>query len=433
MQPSFRPASVLDLLLHRDNPRHVSKNNQEEVIEYLLASEEVYNLARHIGARGINPLEVVAVFPDDDGNLVVAEGNRRICAAQLLTDPEKAPEFARARFRAFAAKSVDVSQVNVAEFPDYATAQPWLQVLHDGEQDGIGRRRWKPEQKARATTNRSTDALAVALLDYAEQQGIISSEMRADVPVSTATRYLANPKVREAMALASSATSDKVVITTSTQEFSKIVQYFIDDLRSRKLHSRSVTKDWLAYADEINAAFGANRAGPATPTEVRTPAAAGGAPRKSARLTRAKIVTPETKFIAKSAGLIDSLNSLGSLKLSGLYHSLTSIRLDEHPALLTTGAWVFVENLTALHGRNPNTDFVSYLNSRLSGLGVSKDQGKDCKLSLEYISQHGNAQKHSATFTVVDARNLHNHFEVLSDLFAGLASECAATKLSKKP
>ncbi|MGK6317942.1 hypothetical protein [Sphingomonas sp. DT-204] len=88
MQPTFRPAAVLDLLLNRDNPRHVSKENQEQVIEYLLADEEVYNLARHMSQNGINPLEVVAVFPDEDGNLIVAEGNRRICAAQLLTDPQ---------------------------------------------------------------------------------------------------------------------------------------------------------------------------------------------------------------------------------------------------------------------------------------------------------------------------------------------------------
>jgi hypothetical protein len=120
MQPTFRPAAVLDLLLNRDNPRHVHKENQGNVIEYLLADEEVYNLARHMSQHGINPLEVVAVFPDDDGNLIVGEGNRRICAAQLLTDPQKAPESARQRFKALAAKSRDVSPINIAEFSDYA-------------------------------------------------------------------------------------------------------------------------------------------------------------------------------------------------------------------------------------------------------------------------------------------------------------------------
>lgn len=193
MEPEFGRERVLDLLLYRDNPRHVHKQNQSEVIAYLLQGEEVYNLARHMSVRGINPLEVIAVFPDDDGNLVVAEGNRRVCAAQLLTDPEKAPESAKARFRKLAKKSRDVSEINVAHFTDFETAQPWLEVLHDGEQEGVGRKRWKPEQKARATSKKSTDALAVALLDYAQKEGIVSEASRKEIRVSTVTRYLANP------------------------------------------------------------------------------------------------------------------------------------------------------------------------------------------------------------------------------------------------
>ncbi len=441
MQPTFRPAAVLDLLLNRENPRHVPKENQEQIIEYLLADEEVYNLARHMSQNGINPLEVVAVFPDDDGNLIVAEGNRRVCAAQLLTDPQKAPESARARFKAFAAKSQDVSQINIAEFPDYATARPWLQVLHDGEQDGVGRRRWKPEQKTRATTNKSTDALAVALMDYAEQQGIISSDMRKAVQVSTATRYLANPAVRKAMGLTSVATSDKIEFIGDAERFAKILTDFFDGIQSKKLHSRSVTADWVRYASELVSAFGApigaakpvGTPAPATAPATATATATTTAPspgtrsRKAPRPTRAKIVTPEVRFIAKSAALIGVLNKLDSFKLSSLYNSLTSIRLDEHPALLTTGGWVFVETLTALHGRT-TTDFVSYVTGNLGSWGISKDQGKDCKLSLEYISQNGNAQKHSATFTTVDARNLNNHFQVLDCVLVALVTDCVAAK-----
>ena len=426
MQPIFKPAVVLDLLLNRDNPRHVSKENQEQVIEYLLADEEVYNLARHMSQNGINPLEVVAVFPDDDGNLVVAEGNRRVCAAQLLTDPQKAPEAVRARFKALAAKSQDVSQINIAEFPDYVTAQPWLQVLHDGEQEGIGRRRWKPDQKARATTSKSTDALAVALLDYAEQQGIISSEMRKGVLVSTATRYLANPAVRKAMGLTSAATSDKIEFIGDEVRFAKVLTNFCDGIQSRKLHSRSITKDWVGYASKLESTFGVPT-GAARPVGTNTAPVSGTGSRKAPRPTRAKIVTPEVRFIAKSAALIDALNKLRSFKLSNLYNSLTSIQLAEHPALLTAGAWVFVETLTALHGRT-TTDFVGYVTGKLGSWGISKDQGKDCRLSLEYISQHGNAQKHSATFTALDARNLNNHFQVLDNVFVALVSDCVTAK-----
>jgi hypothetical protein len=430
MQPSIRPAAVLDLLLNRENPRHVSKDNQPEVIEYLLNDEEVVNLARHMSVHGINPLEVVAVFPDEDGNLIVAEGNRRICAAQLLTDPKKAPESARPRFKALAEKSRDVSQVNIAFFPDYATAQPWLQVLHDGEQDGVGRRRWKPAQKARATTSKSTDALAVALLGYAEENGIINDVERDAIRVSTATRYLANPPVRQAMGLLSMATSDKVVIDggMGVDVFADILRNFFAGIRSGALHSRSVSKDWLEYADQLTTAF--PRTGGATtsePIEIAPSFDETADPPKAARPTKARIMPPETRFIARSAPVIAGLNKLGSFKLSSLYNSLTAIRLDEHPALLTTGAWVFLETLSAAHGQTSG-DFVAYLSPQLGRLVTSKNAIKECRLSLAYISSHGNAQKHSPTFTAVDARNLTNHFQVLEPMFIGLINETIAAK-----
>lgn len=431
MQPAIKTAKVLDLLLYRDNPRHVSKRNQQEVIDYLVSNEEVYNLARHISQSGVNPLEFIAVFPDGDGNLVVAEGNRRVCAAQLLTDPAKAPESVRARFKALAGNSRDVSEINVVEFDDYATAQPWLQVLHDGEQDGVGRRRWKPEQKARSTTNKSTDALAIALLDYAVQHGIISATERSSIQVSTATRYLANPSVREAMGIASTATSSTISIFTDEARFAKVLADFFDGIRGgtngqKRLHSRSVTKEWVEYAKHLKDTFGTADAS-ATPAPVAQATKAKPATAKTAK-AKIKIASPETRFIVQSNCVITALNDLESPKLSSLYRSLISIQLDEHPALMTTGAWVFVETLTALHGRKSDTNFVAYLHPKLGAMGIDKNEGKGCRLSLEYISHHGDAEKHSATFTAHDARNLNNHFATLEPVFVALLNECIADK-----
>lgn len=418
MRPIFRTVQVLDLLLNRDNPRHIHKESQDQIIKYLLSSEEVYNLARHMAQHGINPLEVVAVYPDDDGNLTAAEGNRRVCAAQLLTDPEKAPESDRARFRALAKKAVDVSEINIVEFRDYETAQPWLQVLHDGEQDGIGRRRWKPEQKARATTNKSNDALAVAILDFAEKNGLIEDEARRTIRVSTATRYMANPAVRKAMGLASGATSDKIEITSDLSRFQSAVSYFLEGIISKRLHSRSVTKDWLGFAAELEQTFGDPGSGP-TASVSSTPIR-----KKSARPARVKIVVPDTRLIAKSDPLVRSLNALGSYKLSSLYHSLVTLYLDEHPVLLTTGAWVFVETLAALHGKADGAEFKAYISSQLPRWALPRDKARDCNLSLTYISEHGNRQKHSGKFSAIDARNLNNHFVVLDDIFVKMATEC---------
>lgn len=209
--------------------------------------------------------------------------------------------------------------------------------------------------------------MAVALLDYAEENGIIDSAEREAIRVSTATRYLANPAVRHAMGLLSMATSDKVVIdgAVSIDTFADILRNFFAAIRSGKLHSRSVTKEWLDYAEEIARGF-PRPATPASsePVEIAPSFDETADPPKTARPTKARIVQPETRFIARSAPVIAGLNRLDSFKLSSLYNSLTSIRLDEHPALLTTGAWVFLETLTAVHGQTSG-DFVAYLSPLL--------------------------------------------------------------------
>lgn len=415
------------------NPRHTPKDDQEHTITYLIGNEEVYNLARHIAHNGLNPLEVIAVFPDEDGNLIAAEGNRRLCAAQLLTDPEKAPDSTnRKRFHALAKDAKDVSEINVAIFPDYDSAQPWLQVLHDGEQDGVGRRKWKPEQKSRATTSRSKDSLAVQLLDHATSSGILSLKDRPSVRISTVTRYLANPKVRSALGLASSASSDSIeLVGEDHTRFNDALKDFLDQILVGRLHSRSKSEDWEHYADEVIKKFGPAPIAETSTVDFKPPAkAATAAP--ASRSSRVKIVQPNTTTILSSPEVVTALNELASPKLSGLYRSLTVLRLDEHPALLTTGAWAFFEVLTALHGRYNNSDFVSYLNGLSSKLGFSKDQWKICRTSLEEIQALGNAEKHEATFTALQAHNLHNRFEVLESLIFALITECNSAKPSMR-
>lgn len=422
----FRREPVLKLLLNRENPRHTPKENQAEIIEHLVDGEEVYNLARHLSQNGFNPLEVTAVFRDDDGNLVVAEGNRRICAAQLVNDPNKAPPTARAKFRTLAADAqADVTKVMVREFPDYETARPWLQVLHDGEQDGVGRRQWSPTQKSRATMRRSTDALAVALLDHAEAARWLAQQDRADILVSTVTRYLANPDVRAALGLASAATSPQIEVYGDRNRFEAAAQRFIRDIQSGTLSSRSTSSDWRSYARMLNEEHGkVELGGPSwRPSDPGGKPSTGKAKPASHRSAKARLAPPDTSKIVLSKDLVDALNALGSHKLTSLYRSLTTLRLDEHPALLTIGTWVFFETLTAKHGRPDGTKFVAYLNNKAAS-AYGRLPWKSKRIALEYIEDHGNVEKHDPSFSLIDASNLYNHFLTLDDLLVKLVSEC---------
>lgn len=91
----------------------------------------------------------------------------------------------------------------------------------------------------------------------------------------------------------------------------------------------------------------------------------------------------------RSEPLVVALNSLASAKLSSIYKSLTSLSLTDHPALLTAGAWIFLESLTALHGRKVGTSFDSYINSLANNWGLGRDEKKEVRLSVAYISDNG--------------------------------------------
>lgn len=426
MASEFRQEPVLKLLLNRENPRHTPKENQAEIIEHLVDGEEVYNLARHLSQNGFNPLEVTAVFRDEDGNLVVAEGNRRICAAQLISDPNKAPPGVRAKFNGLAAqRRADVNKVMVREFPDYETARPWLQILHDGEQDGVGRRQWSPTQKSRATMRKSTDALAVALLDHAQVAEWITAEDRRGILLSTVTRYLANPEVRAALGLASAATDSEIEAYGDRSRFETTARRFLGDIQSGTLSSRSKGKDWRDYAKVLEEEYGTvvPSGSPWRPINPDAKPVAGTARPAVHRPAKARLATPDTSRIPISKDLVDALNALGSHKLSSLYRSLTTLRLDEHPALLTIGAWVFLETLTARHGRPDGTKFAAYLNNKVAS-AYGRLPWKSKRIALEYIEDHGNVEKHDPSFSLLDASNLYNHFLTMDDLLVKLVSEC---------
>ena len=188
MEPDTDRMPVLDLLLNRENPRHEPKSDQEQIIAHLCTDEQIEALAKHISLHGPNPLEQVAVFRSE-GNLIVAEGNRRVCAMQLLNDPEKAPKDLRAKFRKLSQNKLVPEDVNLLIFDEYSDAKPWLEIIHGGQQDGVGRRTWTAEQKTRSISRNSRDTLAQRILDYAEQIGVLTPKLLTSILTGSLTTF----------------------------------------------------------------------------------------------------------------------------------------------------------------------------------------------------------------------------------------------------
>jgi hypothetical protein len=412
------------IFLDLENPRHDPYENEEQVIDYLCRYENIFPLAKDIVQHGLNPLELLAIIPDEGSeggkggkpSFVVAEGNRRLCALKLLDDPERAPAKQRKAFEALSNSWVSVSELICMIFPDRESVRMWLGRIHEGEQGGVGRKKWNADQTARHSGD-SKNKVALAVLDYAEAKGFITPEARKG-KLTTVQRYLVSPLVREAMGIDSSNLSD-VSRNRSKADFDLILQKFLADLESGYVNSRKNKDQHTAYARELGAMQGQSH----ERTEPVSLAVAASTAKKGAKAKpkkrKLRTVLPYEPEVMKA------LECLKGDKLPSLYNSICSVSLESHTPLVAIGVWAFVESLSARAGRKNDTPFPAfYSKNRLETYGLAKGKGdKAINEALRKVSASGDVTKHDAGAALFDGQQLINDMETLKDLILRTAAD----------
>jgi len=184
-----------DLDLDPENPRHDRGLSRSAVIALFVKRENIKRLARDIAENGLSPLERFGAIKDAQNELIVVEGNRRLCALMLLHDPSLAPTPEdRKAFERYA-KKFDPSgvELKLQLFDSREEADVWLERKHLGENGGLGTRGWDPVQQARHF-GETDNTLALALIDYGVDHRLVSS--RPEGILTTVTRFVSNPYVR---------------------------------------------------------------------------------------------------------------------------------------------------------------------------------------------------------------------------------------------
>ncbi len=431
-QPKMQSVDIGRIFLDLDNPRHDPYETEAQVIDYLCRYENVFPLAKDIVQNGLNPLELLAVIPDEGSSggkeskqsYVVAEGNRRLCALKLLDDPERAPTKLRKGFEELGADWEGFDSLTCMVFDDRDAVRMWLSRIHEGEQGGIGRKKWNADQTARHSGD-SKNKLALAILDYAENEGFITAEGRKG-KLTTVQRYLVNPLVREAMGIDGSNIND-ISRNRTKPDFDMLLRKFLDDLASGYVNSRANKDQHTAYARELGAVHGQTHER-TEPVSLARPAGSGGKP--GAKPKRPKKRKPR-RFVPYEQEVMSALEGLGGDKLPNLYNSICSVSLDAHTPLVAIGAWAFLESLTAKAGRNVGTDFPSFFSkARLQGYGLSTGKGdKSINEALRRVSASGDVTKHDGTAALFNGEQLINDMETLKDLVV----KCAAEAVAEKP
>ena len=416
-RPDVQLVDIDRVFLDLRNPRHEPYASEDDAIYYLCSRENVLALAKDIVLHGLNPLEQFGLIPDGDESYIAAEGNRRLCALKLLHDPERAPDPGLRRAFERAAEGWDpIHEIPAVVFETRTEVKLWLERIHAGFAGGRGRRQWNAEQKTRHTgydKNRG----AQTVLDVAEKEGFITREAR-EGRLSTVQRYISNPIFRNTLGLE---TSDPTNITTTLAEedFPIVFRRFMADVAAKRVHTRDNKEVIEKYANELTRTEGLSGER-GLPRAIRSPDSddTPGPDRPT---------PPRVRRIRSSEELEAALEATGNFKLRKIYYSLRTLSLASHTPLLTVGAWVFVETLTALAGRKDNASFESFLNARrLENLGLGKGQKtKAIRQAITRLMENGNTTKHDQTAAAFNGETLSNDWDTMEEMLIALARQVA--------
>lgn len=248
-------AALSRLHLDSHNPRHSVTEDEPLIIEQLVRGEQILPLAEDICQRGLSPLERLAAIPHPtlDGHFVMVEGNRRLCSLKLLRDPAKAPASDRKAFKKLADRKPTLPRsLEIAVFPNRGVANQWIALKHGGQQGGIGTKSWNVTQSSRFKDSLGNvarpNSLALGVLDYAVDAGLLAPERRAGIALTTVTRYLTNPVVRSALGLIS---PSDFLINVEKLEFDLALSRFLEDVFSGTVHSRSNAAERAEYGRSL--------------------------------------------------------------------------------------------------------------------------------------------------------------------------------------
>lgn len=272
--------SVNDLFLDIYNPRISSQQDEKSCIGTILHmnEEHILNLAEDIAKNGLRA-EDILVSKQGGGSIenkwIVRDGNRRITAIKLLSDPGKAPDkrlmdkFSKIKTR----HNNFPTSVECTEYTDERELLEILYLRHGGANDGVGQIEWGAVAKAKYSekigeTNPNIKTLN--LLRWAGNYGNI--EFNDNFAITTLSRIMSQENL---MRMGFDLNGDNIKLVGDADIALKIVKRIIGDIEngvatSRTLDTVDHQKD---YIDSLCKEYGDNSPKVASGTGVKATAA----------------------------------------------------------------------------------------------------------------------------------------------------------------
>lgn len=252
MSTNTKTISLTNLLLNIENPRFDLVGNQREALDAMINDQpdKIYNLSKDIVSNGmLNPSELVIVTPSESDKklYVVLEGNRRITALKILSNPSliatsHASYYKRIKPLADKFKASPITEVLCSVFTDAEEANKWIKLKHTGENDGIGVVRWDAQQVARFEERiDGTSPIALQAIDFLRKEGSVSDKLKnrlKDVPSTNLDRLLKDKSVQSVIGL--SIKDNRLQTSLKRKEVVKGLIKIVTDLVEKKIKVKDI-------------------------------------------------------------------------------------------------------------------------------------------------------------------------------------------------
>jgi len=250
---------IASLLLDVRNPRLEGAKDQNEALEQMLADQDdkLYELADDIVNEGMSPIDRLLVIKSESPSkkYIVLEGNRRLAALRILTNPAvltglTVKDSLRKRFELLAKKftKASIEPIDAFAVKDRLEGNRWIYLRHTGENDGKGVVGWK----GLATARFRAEDPALQALEFVRANGNLSADVLAKLeknfPITTLDRLIRTPAVRSLMGIR--ITGSKLETIIPTEEALKPLRKIVNDL-AMKLKTVSDLKSKQQQVDYV--------------------------------------------------------------------------------------------------------------------------------------------------------------------------------------
>lgn len=338
------------LVLDNDNPRITRAEGQQQALQKVVKEQKLklVRLAESIAEKGLSPIERLMVMQvsEKPKRYIALEGNRRVATLKLLSNPAvmtglEMPDGVQRRIEQLARvfERTKVEPIDCYESPSREDGRYWIELRHNGEDEGRGVVAWKPIVAARFRKREP----AIQALDLVLEHGGFSEdeadELRSGFSLTTLRRVVESREARAEIGL--DVKDGQLLTNLPASEVIKPLKKIVRDIAAKNVGSRTFNKtpDMLGYLRGFGRADKpdlAKKVG-ARPVDSIAKGDFAKAP-KAPRARRASAATERRNVVPKSCSLNVTDN-----RIAEIYQELRTLKLAEARNAVAVLSRVFLE------------------------------------------------------------------------------------------